>query len=409
MMLPSKARAEARDRIHATEQERTDTMVHLRQGTLLQVNAAERVEKRKARLLSGRNVTPLIDEASKRMLTEQPVPAAPEPVQRAFERQIGGKETQPCWFLTRGAEVRRSIGRVHIRNDVRRTGWGTGFLIAPRLLVTNQHVLDSYAAAAASRVEFDYEETFEGGMLETVATFDLDPATFFVCSPAEGGLDYAVVAVAARSRMDCPCPDTDLADFGYHPLVRSEGKLLKGELINTVHHPEGQPRQVTLRENRLTAIEDAALLGTWMHYETDTEQGSSGAPLYNNQWEVVGIHHAGVEKRDAQGRVLAVGGGLWSPEMGDRQKWWEANEGLRISRFIADLEAQVAAIRAGAETGKGKVVSHAGYDLFQVVAPTGPNPPSSNPAVAPGAASAGSGSAPAKPASTPSGKRYKPE
>ena len=89
------------------------------------------------------------------------------------------------------------------------------------------------------------------------------------------------------------------------------------------------------------ALDDPALQDLWMHYETDTEPGSSGAPLYNYEWVVVGIHHMAVEKRDAEGNILAIGGGLWTPAMGERQKWWDANEGLRISRFIADVEAQV--------------------------------------------------------------------
>ena len=57
-----------------------------------------------------------------------------------------------------------------------------------------------------------------------------------------------------------------------------------------------------------------------MHYETDIEQGSSGAPLYNSQWEVVGIHHSSVEKRDSEGNILAIGKERWTPEMGERQK-----------------------------------------------------------------------------------------
>lgn len=355
----------AKARIRATKGERSSTLTHLRQGTLLQANAPERVEKRKARLLASDNATPLLGLEAKTTLAEQPVLAAPSEVQRAFERQIGGKDTQPCWFLTRGAHLRRSIGRIHIRDRVRRVGWGTGFLIAPGLLVTNQHVLDSAETARCSQVELDYEETYEGGLLNS-ALFDLRPEVFFVWSPCVGGLDYAVVAVSPRARADCQRPDAQLAEFGHHTLIASEGKLLKGELINSVHHPEGQPRQVSLRENRLTAIEDAALTGTWMHYETDTEQGSSGAPLYNSQWEVVGIHHAGVEKRDADGNVLAIGGGIWSTEMGERQKWWEANEGLRISRFMADLGAQVSAARAGTASPE-RVVTDEGFKLFQGV------------------------------------------
>jgi endonuclease G len=179
-----------------------------------------------------------------------------------------------------------------------------------------------------------------------------------------------------------------LAEFGYNALVREEGKVVKGELINCIHHPEGQARQVSLRENRLMA-----LLELWIHYETDTSKGSSGAPLYNNQWQIVGLHHAAVEKRDEEGNILAIGGGKWQPEMGERQKWWYANEGLRISRFIADVEAQVeTAMDSSVPPVEGRIVTEEGYMLFQgmlnppqnVPVPTPrPIPPSGSPVVTP--------------------------
>lgn len=105
-----------------------------------------------------------------------------------------------------------------------------------------------------------------------------------------------------------------------------------------------------------------------MHYETDTEQGSSGAPLYNSQWEAVGIHHSGVEKRDNEGNILAIGGGRWTPEIGERQKWWYANEGLRISRFVADVEAQVkVALDTNAPPVAERVVTETGHVLFEAM------------------------------------------
>lgn len=375
MTQPSpEARREAAQRLAASTAEREKTRQHLRAGDLLTADLPARVEKRKVRLLSDRSLTPMLGRENREALASGPVREAPDAARRAFERQIGGRDTLPCWFLTRATAIRRTIGRIHIRDATRRVGWGTGFLVAPNLLVTNQHVLDSLQTARFSRVEFDYEETFEGDVLPS-AMFDLAPDVLFVSSPAEGGMDYALVAVASQARADSRTPGAALAEFGHNVLSREEGKLIKGELINTIHHPEGQPRQVSLRENRLLALEDPALQDRWMHYETDTEQGSSGAPLYNNQWEVVGVHHMGVEKRDEQGNILAVGGGRWTPQMGERQKWWYANEGLRISRFIADAEAQVrAALDPTTPRAADRVVTEAGQGLVDRMLKPSPVP-----------------------------------
>lgn len=111
--------------------------------------------------------------------------------------------------------------------------------------------------------------------------------------------------------------------------------------------------------------------------KTDTAKGASSAPLYNNQWQIVGIHHSAAEKRDDAGNILAIGGGQWQPEMVVRQKWWYANEGLRISRFIADVETQVeAALDSSVPLVAERIVAEAGYILFQAMLNLAQNRPS---------------------------------
>src|SRR5439155_21158896 len=91
-----------------------------------------------------------------------------------------------------------------------------------------------------------------------------------------------------------------------------------------------------LRENRLVDVHDAFLT-----YQTDTAPGSSGSPLYNDRWEVVGLHHSGVPDTDAQGRTLSIDGKPWTQDMGEDRIRWIANEGIRVSRIIADLQDRV--------------------------------------------------------------------
>ena len=60
---------------------------------------------------------------------------------------------------------------------------------------------------------------------------------------------------------------------------------LQGDAINIIQHPEGRSKQVVICNNRLMAIYPDCL-----EYKTDTEPGSSGSPLFNNDWELVGMH-----------------------------------------------------------------------------------------------------------------------
>jgi endonuclease G len=80
------------------------------------------------------------------------------------------------------------------------------------------------------------------------------------------------------------------------------------------------------------------VLDNYLHYRTDTSPGSSGSPVFNDQWEIVALHHSGVPKKDAQGRILARDGRVYTPGMGENQIDWIANEGVRISQILGHLQ-----------------------------------------------------------------------
>lgn len=373
--LSVQARNEVQSRIENSADERSNTANCLAQGDLLAANSSERVERRKVRILSDGGLTDILDDQTRAALASGPVKDAAPAVQKAFEAHINGNDVQPCWFLSRGAEIRRTVGRIHIWDSFRRIGWGTGFLVAPGLLLTNQHVLNSLETAQRSRVEFDFEDNFDG-TVSASSIFDLRPDLFFVSSPAEHGLDYALVAVENKPRPESDRNNVTISDFGSNQLVKDEGKLVKGEAIYCIHHPEGQGKQVNLRENRLMAIDDPSLDGTWLHYETDTATGSSGAPLFNFEWLVVGVHHMAVEKKNAAGQILAKGGDIWTPDMPERLKWWDVNEGLRISRFVKNITEKVESIRKSDEwSNSDHTITEAGLSLFsQMLRPTSTQP-----------------------------------
>jgi endonuclease G, mitochondrial len=171
--------------------------------------------------------------------------------------------------------------------------FGTGSLVGPRVLLTNNHVLKTAETAARATVEFGYVLGLNGHSSGTVS-FELEPDALFLTNRE---LDYTLVAVQEQNE-----DGEALAQFGWNPLIEAEGKAIKGEMLNIVQHPNGEPKQLAMRENRLVD-----LLENFLHYETDTAPGSSGSPVFNDQWEVVGLHHSGVPRKDDQGRKLAIG------------------------------------------------------------------------------------------------------
>lgn len=293
-------------------------------GRILEADTPERVARRLRRLKidPGEAFALGFVESWGGISSPRALPSEPG----VLERIMGTSDLMGVTFLELGLLVSRTVGRVHCRNRTGRTvAYGTGFMVSPRLMMTNNHVLDSPEAASYSQIEFDYQIGLDGKPAASVFCALL-PGEFFL---TDRELDYTLVAVQTERS------DGRALDFGWNRLIDEEGKVIKGEYVNIIQHPNGEPKQLALRENR---VEDA--LELWLHYRTDTAPGSSGAPVYNDQWEVVALHHSGVPRRDEEGRILARDGQVWQPAMGEHRIDWIANEGARISRIVRHVKAQ---------------------------------------------------------------------
>jgi endonuclease G, mitochondrial len=235
---------------------------------------------------------------------------------------MGKNDLMSVRYLDLAVRVARTVGRVHVRGpDGTVLGYGTGFLVSPRLMLTNNHVLTDATSAGYSRVEFDFQEGLDG-RLQTSIFINFDPAAFFT---TDKGLDFSLVALKGDTRK--------IAPYGWNGLSAAEGKIIVGEYVTIIQHPSGERKQIALRENQVVDV-----LDSFLHYQTDTSPGSSGSPVFNDQWEIVALHHSGVPKKDASGRILARDGRVYTSSMGENQIDWIANEGVRISQILKYLE-----------------------------------------------------------------------
>src|SRR6266568_3503198 len=97
-----------------------------------------------------------------------------------LERIINTPDFVDVRYLEAGTRAARAVGRVDIRDQAGRVvGFGTGSLVTSRLLLTNHHVLPDAETAAASEIEFNFEDGVDGRPLKPMA-FPLDPTTFFL-------------------------------------------------------------------------------------------------------------------------------------------------------------------------------------------------------------------------------------
>lgn len=198
---------------------------------------------------------------------------------------------------------------------------GTGFLVSDRLLMTNNHVIGDSTQASELIAEFGYEVSLSGGRTKPVR-FLFDPATFFE-TDSEDDLDFTLIALG-RSLDPAGAAKT----FGRCPLSASAVKHSVGEPVNIIQHPNGDYKQIVVRENRILHRGDNVL-----HYVADTEPGASGSPVFNDEWHVVALHHWGEPYRQmigSDGRVLNR----------------DVNEGIRISAIVAELKKRQPSLSA---------------------------------------------------------------
>lgn len=209
-----------------------------------------------------------------------------------YEKVIGLSNLLGIAWLSHALELAAPVVRL-----ITPAGFGSGFLIAPDLLLTNNHVLPDTQSANGTSVEFNYQVNW-AGELEPVRRYMLD-SSYFRTNPH---LDYTIVLVK-----DSP---GDL--YGYVDIAKRNDPTVN-DFVSIIQHPQGGPKQICFTDNKVSAVFDDLV-----QYSTDTEPGSSGSPVFNQRWEIVGLHHRG--------------GGLTGP---DGKKYF-TNEGILISSIIRD-------------------------------------------------------------------------
>jgi V8-like Glu-specific endopeptidase len=233
-------------------------------------------------------------------------------VSKEFERVLSSDSFKTYQWYLKGLKACSAVARIGLDTSV---GWGTGFLISGELLskdlegkvvlLTNAHVIsddpiNNNGSLSAEEAVATLEAVDKGLQLKcgkivrTSSIFELD--TTILC------FDETVQAQLKSFR--------DKDSLHTYSIARTlpvpDGK----ERVYIIGHPCGGVLQISLQDNILLSCNDRL-----MHYRTPTARGSSGSPVFNDNWELIGIHHAG---------------GSRMRKLDDPYQLEEANEGIRI-------------------------------------------------------------------------------
>lgn len=214
----------------------------------------------------------------------------------AVEKIMGRQSTLlPVSFLEMGLQRSRSAARIQLSSGE----LGTGFLTGNNILVTNHHVLENERQAESADVQFNYQQSALGLDLEPV-NLKLAPDDGFRTSSED---DWTLVKMKGDAN----------AVWGAIELTPID--ISKVERVNIIQHPSGGPKQVAIYHNIVAYADDKRV-----QYLTDTLPGSSGSPVFDDQWRVVALHHSGG----------------WILEPGTKTQVFR-NEGININCVIEGL------------------------------------------------------------------------
>jgi hypothetical protein len=234
-----------------------------------------------------------------------------EDARERLEIVLGDKGYKPHqWLLT-------ALKRAQIVGHIWRGGKGkaSGFLLPDgsvihpkwknqQIFLTNKHVISNapsdYRTLKPEQAEITFDALNRGGMnqppykatLLWESTPEVDTSILMLNEKVEGFEVY-------QSSLLLP-------------------ELQRGKRIYVIGHPEGKELSYSLQNNRLIAYDDK-----YVHYRSPTTYGSSGSPLFNDDWLLIGIHHGKADK---------------SLDKKATDKEYKANEGIPLSAIISEVK-----------------------------------------------------------------------
>jgi tetratricopeptide (TPR) repeat protein len=228
----------------------------------------------------------------------------------SFEQVLGKDRYKTFqWYLT-GLERASSVAQICDRMG---NGQGTGFLVRGAdihpaishewVVVTNAHVIsDDSREQSGTPAALPADGTrirFEAKDPDTL--YDVDEILF---SSPRTELDCTIVSLRTPIQHDKP-----------FPIAKRLPLLNKNQRVYAIGHPRGGGLSYSLNDNLLLDHECPRV-----HYRAPTEGGSSGSPIFNQQWDLVALHHAG---------------GTEMKMLNGKAGTYPANEGLDFQSILA--------------------------------------------------------------------------
>ncbi len=174
------------------------------------------------------------------------------------------------WWLDKAINAARSVARIKFLSG----GSATGFLVGSDILMTNNHVFEKENDAKNSIVQFNFRLVDEEAIAKK-DEWECDPDALF---KTDKNLDYSIVKLKTKAGKKA-------GDVWGVINPHHNSRIVNGVRVNLIQHPKGRWQEIAFRDNYVRAVTD-----TKVQYITDTDYGSSGSPVFDDYFKLVGLH-----------------------------------------------------------------------------------------------------------------------
>lgn len=230
-------------------------------------------------------------------------------------------------FLARAMEIEAQVCKVETPVGRGQVVTGTGFLVGPAAVLTAHHVVEAAilgeqgrrtAAGLAARpadvvLRFDYKRTPDGNEIDRGVEYRLAADDWLIAAappsavddladpgdqlPDPGELDFALLRLASpagRHQIGVQAEPAPTAHGtptrGWITLPAVAPAVDDDASVLIMQHPDGWPLKLAMGTDAMLGVNGN---GTRVRYATSTLGGSSGAPVFNINWELIALHHWG--------------------------------------------------------------------------------------------------------------------
>lgn len=220
---------------------------------------------------------------------------------KQLEKKIG-PNSMPEEEFTTGIEI---VGKAVCLIRQGRRELGTGFLVGKDLVFTCHHVIPKQPTAK-NKVTYKFNFT-KSSKPEEQPEFKFKESGLFV---TDFHLDFSLIQLQPQNiegstvRVDLTTDDLPpmMSRVSMPDAVKDASQLGEDTGVTILQHPGGRPREVAVHGT----LVDRPLEDKWLRHCVTTERGSSGSPIVDDQFRLLGIHRGATRERANKGVFIGA-------------------------------------------------------------------------------------------------------